>query len=528
MGVSFDHIPANLRVPGTYIEMDASQAGSGLSTAKPSLLIAQMISTGSATAETVVDIGPASEAADAFEFGSHLHRSVVAFRANNSTGKLYCIGIADAGGSTAATGKLTITGPATADGTLYFRVGGQLLDDLGSSGTQDGSVIGIAVSDTDTATDIGDAIEDALGVNEAAAVTAKSPYPVTASNAAGVVTLTARNKGTLGGYASHTDNIFLSLNAEDGEAFPAGVSVVITDEMGALAAGTGDPTVPATITAMGDVEYDYIGHPFAAMSTPATPLDLFEAEMGDNGRWGYSRAIYGHMFSSIVGSRSVLSTFGTSRNDPHHSITGLDHVPSPPWEMAGAVTGACARYLDMDPARPLQRLRLHGIVPPRDNDIFTMAERQVLLMDGIATTYVSGGRLYMERIRTNYLTDANGAPDDAWLDVQTPATLTILNRELAAAIESNYGRHKLADDGTPVSAGQAIVRPMDIRGLCATLYDGWIRRGLVENKAAFMAELVVQRSGDDPNRIDMIFPPDLMNQKRVVAIKHSFRLQYAA
>jgi phage tail sheath gpL-like len=45
---------------------------------------------------------------------------------------------------------------------------------------------------------------------------------------------------------------------------------------------------------------------------------------------------------------------------------------------------------------------------------------------------------------------------------------------------------------------------------------------------AFRAHLIVQRNADDPNRLDVLFPPDLVNQLRIFAVLAQFRLQYAA
>ena len=50
--------------------------------------------------------------------------------------------------------------------------------------------------------------------------------------------------------------------------------------------------------------------------------------------------------------------------------------------------------------------------------------------------------------------------------------------------------------------------------------------GLVENLAAFKANLIVERDDNDPNRVNVLYPPDLVNQLRVFAVLNQFRLQY--
>jgi hypothetical protein len=54
--------------------------------------------------------------------------------------------------------------------------------------------------------------------------------------------------------------------------------------------------------------------------------------------------------------------------------------------------------------------------------------------------------------------------------------------------------------------------------------DMW--NGLVENLRAFKANLIVERDPNDPNRVNVLYPPDLINQLRVFAVLAQFRLQY--
>ena len=50
--------------------------------------------------------------------------------------------------------------------------------------------------------------------------------------------------------------------------------------------------------------------------------------------------------------------------------------------------------------------------------------------------------------------------------------------------------------------------------------------GLVEDIAAFKNNLIVERDPNDPNRVNVLYPPDLVNQLRVFAVLAQFRLQY--
>lgn len=60
-----------------------------------------------------------------------------------------------------------------------------------------------------------------------------------------------------------------------------------------------------------------------------------------------------------------------------------------------------------------------------------------------------------------------------------------------------------------------------------SLYREMELAGIVENFDVFKKYLIVERNADDPNRVDVLFPADYVNQLRVFALKNQFRLQYS-
>ena len=107
-------------------------------------------------------------------------------------------------------------------------------------------------------------------------------------------------------------------------------------------------------------------------------------------------------------------------------------------------------------------------------------------------------------------------------------TLAEIITTLKTAITSKYARHKLADDGTKFGPGQAIVTPSVIRSELVAQYAKLETKGIVENAKLFNKYLIVERNADDPCRIDVLLPPDLVNQLRIFALQAQFRLQYSA
>jgi phage tail sheath gpL-like len=488
MSISFNAIPLDLRTPGQFVEFDSSRAVSGPQ-AQPQrvLVIGQKLAAGVAPANVPIRITQADQAIQKFGRGSMLAAMCAAFLANNPVAETWALPMADNGAGVAATKTITVTGPATAAGTLSLLIAGQKVE--------------VGVADEDTATEVATAI--------AARVAALPDLPVTAASAAGVVTLTARHKGVAG------NDIDVRVNYRTGEVTPAGLAIAIA----AVTAGTGNPDVTAAFTAIGDDWYNTFVLPW----TDDGNLDVVEAELAD--RFGPLRMIDGLAFTHAEDTYGDLATLGGARNSPHVSIGGLKGCPTPPWIVAAAYAGVVSYHGAIDPARPFQGLVLQGVLAPAVGDRFTREERDLLLRDGISTfTIDAGGNVAVERPITTHQTNAFGLPDVAYLDVNTLLTLSYLRWSTRARIGTKYGRHKLAADGTLYGAGQAVVTPKVIRAELISLFREWEEIGLVEDIEAFKRDLIVERDAGDVNRLNALLPPNLVNQFRVFAAQVQFRL----
>lgn len=490
----FNRIPADLRVPLFYAEIDSSQAGY-FTQALRSLLIGQKLVAGSATAGQPYLVATIDQAKTLFGVGSMLARMFEVYRLNDPTGEVWCIALADAGGGANAAGSIVVTGPATAAGTIALYIAGQRL------------TVGVAASAT------ADTIAAAIN----AAINAAIDLPVTSTVSTNTVTITCRWKGTTGNDIAITQNYRGSLG---GESTPAGVSLAIT----ALSAGATDPALTAAITAMGDEEYDFIALPYA----DTTSLDLMQTEMNDiAGRWSYARQIYGHVYAAKRNTFSNLRDLGAARNDPHMSIAGFEPgVPTPVWEYAAAYCARNAVFIGNHPARPTQSGELIGVLPALPGTRFVFAERQTLLKNGIATSYVAGGLQRVERAISTYQKNSWAQLDPSMLDSETQHTNATMLRRLRSVTTGKYPRSGLRRDGTRFSGDAAIVTPSVYRGELVAEYYRMEADGIAENAAAFEEHLIVEINANNPNRLDVLFPPDHVNQLRIVAILNQFRLNY--
>ena len=134
----------------------------------------------------------------------------------------------------------------------------------------------------------------------------------------------------------------------------------------------------------------------------------------------------------------------------------------------------------------------------------------------------------IQRAITTYQFNSFGDADSSYLDSTTLYTLAEIISRLKTAITSKYPRHKLANDGTRYGAGQAIVTPSVIKSELIAQYQKMEEEGLVENADLFAKYLIVERDANDVNRINVLLPPDLVNQLRIFALQAQFRLQYSS
>jgi phage tail sheath gpL-like len=319
------------------------------------------------------------------------------------------------------------------------------------------------------------------------------------------------------------NDIGLAINSAglaNGERTPAGLSVAIT----AMASGAGSPDLDEVLAAVGDEPFEFICMPW----TDSASLDACASWMNDiSGRWAWSSQLYGHVYSAMRAPLGTLVAAGKVRNDQHMTITGMEPgIPEPVWEFAAAFTSRQAVFISADVARPTQTGQLVGISAAPAGQRFILSERQAMLSSGIATATAADGTVRIERAITTYQRNAYGQPDDSYLDSETMHTTAHVVRYQRNWVTTKYGRHKLANDGTRFGEGQAIVTPSTIRAELIAAYKQLERDGIVENSDLFAQYLVVERDANNPNRVNVLFPPDYVNQLRIFALLNQFRLQY--
>lgn len=490
MPISFNSISPTLRVPFTAIEFDGSKAQQGPAIlAYKAIIIGQKLAAGTAAANSLVKVTSVDQVITQAGRGSMLHRQALAWFAANKSTEVWLGVLADDAAGVAATGTITVTGPATAAGTIALYLGGERVT--------------VGVANADTATVIAAAI--------AAAINANLDLPVTATSSLGVVTITFRHKGLSG----NTYDVRHSFR--DGEAIPAGVALASV----ALAGGTTSPVLTSLIAAMADLWFHVWAHPY----TDTTSLVAIESELAL--RFGPMRSQDGLAITSMSGTFSAHTALGGARNSPHSVIVAQPGATPlvPPMEFAAEVAALVALHGAADPARPFQTLVMTRAIAPAETDQWSLDERNLFLFDGISTTKrAAGGIVQLERMITTYQTSPAGADDTAYLDATTMLTLLYLRYSFRVRMQTRYPRHKLAADGTRFGSGQEIITPKLGKGEAIAWFREMEELGLVEGFDQFKRDLVCERNPSNPNRLDFLLPPDLINALIVTGAQIQFRL----
>ena len=490
MTISFNEIPARLERPGEYVEIAALYSALGiLPFPARALIVAQKLAAaGTAVVGTAYTITRKQDATALFGAGSQAETMAWAYLAANSTVPLDVMAVADAGGSTAATGNFTITAAATANGTPAVSVGGTRY------------YIGTVAGDT-TATSA-----TAL----AAAINADPQCVVTASAATNVVTLTAKNKGVEG------NNIDLYVSPAFGDILPAGMAITVT----AMATGATNPSIATSLTAITGVWYTDI----AMAWTDATNIGLLSAEL--TRRYSAMTVRDAHAYIAIVGTYSQTVTAIAAMNSRFISPLPAKIFPSVPWAVTASMMGVAADRLTSDPARPLRGIVLPNLIGTRPIDRWTETEQELLLENGGSTFIVtSTGQMVLTRVVTSYLTNAAGVADPAFHEIQEAKVATRIRYDWRTYFALTYPSNKLADDKSlAAESDPSIVTIGRIRGSWAARMQVWARAGWVENEVAMARTAVFERNASNRNRVDCSTPYQRVGMMNVLAQQLLFQV----
>jgi phage tail sheath gpL-like len=329
-----------------------------------------------------------------------------------------------------------------------------------------------------------------------------------------VVNLTARNKGTLG----NGIRIETRMLRDDSEL--ADEILLITQMSG----GSGDPLITNAISGLGDDLWDFIVMPYAQ----AAYLDQIEAWLA--ARWSPIQQSFGLNFTAMVGKTfGEAQSFFSTRNSQFTYPYAMYNSPQPAELLAAAWGAQAAVHLQSPPelSRRLGTLQLIGIRPPKHfNDAWTTVQRQSFYYAGLGSYFVTReGTVHIDRMLSTYQRDVYGNPDQSFMRVNTLAQAMYGLRYLKAYVEQTFPRCALVDENP--DRLQNFVTVSDIHDAIVHAYRQLESLGVFENSELFARLLIVERSPQDPDRVNAYIPVDHVNQFEIFAGNVTSHLQFS-
>lgn len=484
MTITFNEVPQALRYPGAYIEIDGSQAGLG-GDLPAVLLVGQKLATGTAPVGEVVRLSGVEDAKAKAGPGSMLAQMAAAYRKIDPTLDIFMLPYADNPAGVAATGTITVTSAATANGTLALYIGQKL--------------ISVGVSTGQTTAQIAAAIASAI-------TSAGIDIPVTAAVATNVVTLTARHKGTCG------NSIDMRLNLY-GEGTPAGMVLAIA----AMANGAGDPATGDLAAQIGQRWFRYVA---LGINDTAT-LAAWHSE--SQRRYSVPVQAGFRAFTTFRGNYATAAAFADTKNYEHICNLWLGINPFTTWEAAAALTAAAAPRLYNNPVISLEGTPLPGLAADVGYNDFSNGNS--LLFKGMSLMEIGkDGSCYIKRLISMYKFRSDGSADDAYLDINVAEVMERIRYEQRMGAIKRFRGTVAAKTDEGYRPGLPITTEDGVKAFLLSLYKNVLMAeyGWVQAYDYYKGTLFVEQDPNNPSRFNFHDDPVVNSPFYILAGRSSF------
>jgi phage tail sheath gpL-like len=403
------------KTPRTAIAFDkTSGARPTASTALEVLLVGQMVASATVAANVPMKLLREDDGALYFGAGSMLDVACRAAFAANPFVLLSGVGVTDAG--TKASATLTFVGNAASSTVYRVRVAGVEY------------AIDVTVGDTPTI----------MATNLAAKVNADKACPVTASNAAGVVTFTADNGGTVG------NGIVLAVGTSGAltGGFDAPASQVVTTatlSSAKLSGGTGAVSLTSALAACTGKRY----HKIALLLDDAVSGGAAKTHTDSEGDAEHN---HGELYvQGYNGPLSGATTIALAQNASRGVLAAING--SETWTVVIAAAFAAAWSRSERPTLPLNGIVLNGVLPPTTDSLrWSRTETRTLLDNGVTPLVVKpGNQVAIARAVVTGVKNSAGDFDYSTLDVSKIQGFDFFRDNIKIMFDTNYERVIWAD-----------------------------------------------------------------------------------
>lgn len=489
-------------LPGIYLETNfAAGPVAGDSSPLRMVVLANKLAAGSATPATEV-YGPDTQTplqseADMIALagaGSEAHRMFLRLARVNKVTSTYWIFVAESAGA-AATGTITITGAsATAAGNVRVFVGDEFVD------------VPYAAAATPTT----------LAAAIVVKVNAKTAWPVTAAAVAGVVTLTAKQKG-LRGNQIRFQTVMLA---------GAGLTLASQADTALTGGTTADDNTAAVDLLKGRADY-YI----VSAANDATQLGALLAHVN-----AQAMPTVGNRKRLFAGSTDTLANTTTLAVGLNSARAELVWQYKSDWTAAELAAHCAAVYAleESNTANPRtnfcgygqdeQTQRIWSVPVPRDKTAAPGRDTDlvVALNNGITPIApdANGARTYLvDRITTRSL---QGAVADFRIRDAHKVTITdFFARDFVAKTALQHSGKRIGDDPAPgePEPGPMVITPRRWRATALGLIDQYAGNDLLQDVAETKANMIFQREKVPSTRLSCRIPlAPIDNAKQFAAV----------
>ena len=419
------------------------------------LLVGQQLAASTQAVHSPVDLFRESDS-EVFGAGSVLDVGAkAAFRANRNV-KLTAVSVADPTG-VKASGTVTFATNLDYDAIGQITIGDQQITWESVAG--------------DTPTTIAAAA--------AAAINAVANLPVTAASASGVLTVTAKSKGTIGNGIAFRFTWSRSV----------ATTATLSPSTGVLGSGTGTAAITSALAAVAAKRYHVVAVLLDDSTSGAAAQEHVEL-VGD------AEHGFGEIAVQVVnGSMSTATTLAAALNGVRNITYAINGSDSWMPAIAGAVAAVMSG--EEHPARPYNTLELGGIKPPPVEKRWIRSELRSMLDNGVAPLVVqTGEKVGICRAICTYFTDSNSNPDYSILDVNTIQCFDAVRDQLALLFgSSTYRRALFADDDPESVLPPEVITPNKARLDVLDELRALERQGIVQHVEALQTEMVFEKVG---------------------------------
>ncbi len=465
-GTDLTGIASTYRTPGNYAEIVFAQGPSSAAAgAREVCLVMPKTAAGTWTVNTLYSIKNEKDAEDGAGAGSPLHRAARKFLRLNKDAKLYAVPFAATSGGTPATATLalTIATTSTGVGTLTVYVCGEPCQYTFASG--------------ESATAIGDGI--ALSINN------KTHLPVTASNASGTVTLSAKIAGTSQG--NGTVGV-LRCYAEITSGVGTTATFAAGNELGDTVAGAEGTTTEAanfaTALAVLDANRKYY---IVTSAIDATSLASLQSHISTKSE--PKRGLRSVGIAAFTDSLANGQTLATARNYERLQIALGPEFQSDPAEIAGAMAALRQKREGVDVSHNFNSEKLDVYGPYSSANWMDSDDIEDAIIDGLTPLSTASDGVRVVHSVTTRSKDSTGALNDSRASRTVKvSTADAFVDDLLVRYGLRYGQKKFKDDELradgSVNPNQKqspkVVRPSHLRGTITELIDEYADEHLQE------------------------------------------------